>query len=80
MDLATSQWFATLGVGGVLAGMMFVFYRRDVRRYTDEWRGQSEMLIEVVKENTAAITALTGQLQHGFITHPVGDEWVRKAG
>ena len=48
------QWFATLGVGGVLAAFMFVFYRKDVKLYTEMWRGQSELLVSVVKENTAS--------------------------
>lgn len=48
------KWLATLGVGGVLAGLMFMFYRKDVRAYTELWKSQSELLIEVVKENTAS--------------------------
>ena len=36
---------------------MFHFYRKDVERYTELWRGQSEQLIQVVKENTTAITS-----------------------
>lgn len=31
MDAALAQWFASLGVGGVLAGGMFAIYRRDCR-------------------------------------------------
>lgn len=53
------KWFATLGVGGVLAAFMFWFYRQDVKQYTDEWRGMSDILTTVVKENTAAQTKLT---------------------
>jgi hypothetical protein len=52
------KWFATLGVGGVLAAFMFHFYRKDVRQYTDQWRGQSELLIGVIKENTSVLTRL----------------------
>lgn len=54
MDIA--QWFATLGVGGVLAGVIFIFYRKDVRQYTELWKNQSDQLMAVVKENTAANT------------------------
>ena len=53
------KWFATLGVGGVLAAFMFHFYRKDVRLYTDQWRGQSEILASVVKDVTVALTKLT---------------------
>lgn len=63
MDAATLQWFSTLGVGGALAGLMFMFYRKDVRSFTDLWKAQSEQLITVVKENTAAITANTTTIQ-----------------
>ena len=54
------QWFATLGVGGVLAGMMFFFYRKDVKSYTELWKTQTSMLVEVVKENTRSNVQLTG--------------------
>jgi len=50
------KFFATMGVGGILAGIMFIFYRKDVKLFTDQWKGQSEMLMQVVKENTGAIT------------------------
>ena len=56
------KWLLTLGVGGVLAAFMFHFYRKDVRQYTDLWRGQAEALITVVKENTASNTKLIALL------------------
>ncbi len=59
------KWLATLGVGGVLAGIMFVFYRKDslewrkaVEEQRDAWRGQAELLVTVVKENTMSNTAV----------------------
>jgi hypothetical protein len=52
------KWVATLGVGGVLAAFMFMFYRRDVKLYTDMWKGQSDTLMNVVMENTASNTKL----------------------
>jgi len=59
MDPEFVKWLATLGVGGVLAGFMFHFYRKDVRQFTDLWRGQSEALMLIVKENTSSNTKLT---------------------
>lgn len=56
MDDEVIKWFATLGVGGILAGIMFFFYRKDVRMYTDLWKGQSDMLMKVVLDNTSATT------------------------
>ena len=58
MDQEFLKWLATLGVGGVLAGIMFFYYRKDVAQYTNLWKGQSEALLEVVKENTKVITQL----------------------
>lgn len=52
------KYFATLGVGGVLAGFIFWFYRKDSNEHAKAWQGQSEMLVQVVRENTAAITSL----------------------
>lgn len=48
------KWFATLGVGGVLAGIMFFFYRKDVKMYTDLWKGQTDILVKMVQGNTSA--------------------------
>lgn len=56
-----AKYLTTLGVGGVLAGLMFMFYRKDVRAYTELWKAQSELLIEVVKENTASNTKIIEQ-------------------
>jgi hypothetical protein len=58
-DAESGKFIATLGVGGILAAFMFLFYRRDVQIYTNLWKGQSEQLTQVVKENTAAITRNT---------------------
>lgn len=63
MDNATLQWFSTLGVGGALAGLMFLFYRKDVRSFTELWKFQSDQLMQVVKENTTAVTANTLTIQ-----------------
>ena len=52
------KFAATLGVGGVLAGLIFWFYRKDSIAHADAWQGQSEALLQVVKDNTAAMTAL----------------------
>lgn len=52
------KFSATLGVGGLLAFAMFLFYRKDQMANSEAWRGQSEVLIAIVKENTAAISQL----------------------
>ena len=63
MDTELAQWLGTLGVGGVLAAFMFHFYRKDVKQYTDLWKGQSELLVGVVKEVSGNIARNTEVLQ-----------------
>jgi hypothetical protein len=58
MDVEFTKWIVTLGVGGVLAGFMFVFYRKDVKQYTELWRVTAEQLMGVIKENTSSNTRL----------------------
>jgi hypothetical protein len=53
------RYLSTLGVGGAIAGILFFFYRKDVRLYTEQWKGQSELLAVLIKENTAAFAANT---------------------
>lgn len=54
MDAEFTKWLVTLGVGGVLAGFMFVFYRKDVQQFTELWKSVAEQLMSVVKENTTS--------------------------
>lgn len=63
VDAKFSEFLITLGVGGVLAGFMFVFYRKDIKMYTELWKLQSEMLMTVVKENTASNIKLIGLIE-----------------
>lgn len=53
------KYLASLGVGGIIAGLIFAAYRKDVKSYTDLWKTMSDALITVVKENTASNTRLT---------------------
>lgn len=54
MDAEFAKWLATLGVGGVLAGLMFMFYRKDIKQYTELWKTATDQLMFIVKENTAS--------------------------
>ncbi len=58
-----SKWLITLGVGGILAGFMFMFYRKDVKQFTEQWRGSVELLVGVIKENTASNIKLISLLE-----------------
>mgnify|MGYP001559574778 CR=1 FL=1 len=55
MDPQSLEFLAPLGVGGVLAGVMFLMYRRDALRWQEQWKGQTDILLNVVKENTKVI-------------------------
>ena len=57
------KWLVTLGVGGVLAGFMFMFYRKDIKQYTELWKTATDMLMLTVKENTASNTKLISMLE-----------------
>jgi 5-methylthioribose kinase len=57
------KWFTTLGIGGILAAFMFVFYRKDVQMYTELWKSTSLMLMEVIKDNTASNVELISMLR-----------------
>lgn len=63
MDIEFTKWLATLGIGGVLAGFIFVFYRKDIKQYTELWKTTSEQLMGVVGENTASNVKLTTILE-----------------
>ena len=64
VDAEFIKWFTTLGVGGVLAGLMFMFYRKDIKQYTELWKLATDMLTIIVKENTASNTKLIGLIEN----------------
>jgi hypothetical protein len=64
MDSEFIKWLTTLGVGGVLAGVIFNFYRKDIRQYTDLWQSTSAQLMTIVKDNTASNTKLVALLEN----------------
>lgn len=63
MDAEFAKWLATLGVGGVLAGLMFMFYRKDVKQYTELWKTATDQMMLIVKENTASNTRLISLIE-----------------
>lgn len=63
MDAEFTKWLVTLGVGGILAGFMFVFYRKDMRQFTELWKVTTDMLMQTVKENTISNTKLIAMLE-----------------
>lgn len=63
-DVEFTKWLITLGVGGVLAGFMFMFYRKDIKQYTELWRTTAEQVIIVIKENTSSNVRLITLLEN----------------
>lgn len=81
MDSEFIKWLATLGVGGVLAGFMFTFYRKDIKQYTELWRATTDMLIGVVKENTSSsikLAQLIEQQEHNHIRKSDLDSMIKE--
>lgn len=64
MDAEFTKWLVTLGVGGILAGFIFMFYRKDVKLYTELWRSTAAELIAVIRENTASNVKLITMLEN----------------
>lgn len=65
-DAEVVRWFVQLGVGGVLAGVLLFFYRKDVRSYTELWREASErnerqtmQMIAIAERSAGAISENT---------------------
>jgi len=63
LDAEFTKWLATLGIGGVLAAFMFMYYRKDIKQYTELWRATAEMLTAIVKENTASNVKLIAMIE-----------------
>lgn len=59
MDQEFIKWLAGLGVGGTIAGLIFFFYRKDVRSALDTWKETALLLTTALKESTAAHTENT---------------------
>lgn len=69
MDLEFTKWLVTLGVGGVLAAFMFTFYRKDVKQYTELWKGATDQFMTIVKENTASNVKLISLIEEQERNH-----------
>jgi len=73
MDLDFVKWLSGLGVGGLLAAFIFDSYRKDMRQFTEQWKGQTELLVTVVRDNTAAMTENT-EVVKSLHTHMIEGE------
>lgn len=63
-DAEFAKWLVTLGVGGVLAAFMFVFYRKDVKSYTELWKTANVLLVETIIRNTESNVKLIALIEN----------------
>ena len=71
IDPGSLQALAPLGVGGLLAGMMFFFYRQDFLRERmsahaerERLQHREDRLLQVIEKNAAAYERLAVTLEH----------------
>ena len=70
MDTTILPELGALGVGGILAAVVFMWKRADDKRYADRLQEaredadrRTDMVIEAMKANTTALLELTAALQ-----------------
>ncbi len=64
------KYLASLGVGGCIAGLIFLVYRKDMKTLIDEWKGLAaerlafaERLIDVINDNIRVQTELVATIK-----------------
>lgn len=72
MDSELAKWAATLGVGGALAGFIFIFYRKDMKMYSQLWQDNTSILVSLVKDQIATNTKLIAAVE--ALHHRLDDE------
>lgn len=55
---ALTQYLTQLGATGIIAAIIFFFYRRDFLKTNDTLKQQNDLLILVVRENSASNASL----------------------
>ena len=66
MDEVVGIWdkLTTLGVGGILAGAVFVFYRKDFLKERKQNGQREEVIVELVKQSAEVNTRLIGSVDN----------------
>jgi len=62
MDLDISRWFATLGVGGTIGGIIFWFYRLDRLRCEKN----HELMLSLIERTATANEKVAQKLEQFF--------------
>lgn len=63
MEESMLKWAVSQGVGVVLAVVIFLLYRKDVKNGMSAWRSQTEILIGLTSESNRTNQALTDAVQ-----------------
>jgi len=56
MDSELLKYFTSLGVGGILAGVMFLIYRRDMKEVLKTSEERNDKLMEMIEKSVTALT------------------------
>lgn len=73
------QWFASLGVGGILAGIMFFYSRLDRKASEKRYEELARDLRSLVQDNTKALTMLVSIIERpGLVECPYALELRRQ--
>lgn len=69
-DTEFTKWLLSLGTGGAIAAILFIFYRKDQRQYTELWKAQAELnlaqakaMMELIERSAIIITQNTEVLK-----------------
>lgn len=62
-DTEFAKWLITLGVGGILAGFIFIFYRKDMKMYSQLWQDNTTILVQLVKDQIATNTKVIAAVE-----------------
>ena len=57
------SYLLSLGVGGVIASLIFQAYRKDSKMYAELWKQNTDILLSVVKDNTIVMVQNTEVLK-----------------
>lgn len=66
------------GAFAICFALLLHFYRRDMRQFTDLWRGLSDQLMDVVKDNTASNVRLISLIERWNGPPPTPPRGVRR--
>lgn len=64
MDASMLSWVMSQGIGAVLALVMFLIYRKDVKNGLSAWKAQTEILIDLTGDSTRTNQQVASAVEH----------------